>query len=314
LRRVRPIALLTIIVALAVIVGLVRHFATSGRRPQQRGRVVSWAPRGCLADLDVAYRGDTPRPHNLLDVVYHRRPVRGGRPAVIIVHGGSWRAGSKSYYRKSLMSALARRGYVAVSISYRLSGVAGFPAAVEDVKAAIRWTRAHARRYDIDPAHIGIWGSSSGAHLAALAAVTSPADGLDGHGPYPDVSSRVQCAVCRSGVYDLRPEANPVASRSPDRMAFLGGSPDRTRQIARRASPVVYLDRHDPPMLIIHGTKDINIPFGAARQMVAAMERAGTPHQFIAVEGGAHSFAAVPGEARRAEAATMSFFDRYLKR
>jgi acetyl esterase/lipase len=271
-------------------------------------------PAGVVLDRDVAYRDDTPRPCNLLDIAYPKEHVKGGHPAIIFVHGGGWQSGSKSTFGATALPHYAEEGFVTASINYRLSGTAKFPAQIEDVKAAIRWLRAHADKYNVNPDRIGLIGGSAGAHLVALAAVTSPKDGLEGDGPYLDQSSRVQCVVARSGIYDLRYEAiGDQGNNDPALFGLLGGTAKDEPDLAKKASPVVYLDRDDPPMLIIHGTNDTRIPFRAATYMVEQLKKAGTPYEFIAIEGGGHGGAPTEEKKREVNQAVTKFFDKYLK-
>ena len=271
-------------------------------------------PPGVVVERDVAYRDDTPKPHNLLDIAYREDKVEGGRPLIILVHGGGWHGGGKSAFGRAALPRYAETGYVAASINYRLSGVAKFPAQIEDVKAAIRWLRANADRYNIDTDRIGLIGGSAGAHLVALAGATSAEDGLEGDGPHLDESSRVQCVVARSGIYDLRPEIiGREGSNDFAVVGLLGDTAQEKADLAKKASPVLYLDRDDPPILIIHGTKDTRIPFRAAEYVVEELKKAGTPYEFITIEGGGHGGAPTPEKKREVNQAVTKFFDKHLK-
>ena len=271
-------------------------------------------PAGLVAERDVAYRDDTPRPHNLLDIVYHKENAKGGRPLIILVHGGGWHGGSKWAFGRAALPRYGEAGYVAASINYRLSGVAKFPAQIEDVKAAIRWLRANAEKYGIDPDRIGLIGGSAGAHLVALAGAASPEDGLEGDGPHLDKSSRVQCVVARSGIYDLRPEIiGAEGNKDFAVVGLLGGTAEEKADLAKKASPVVYLDPKDPPMLIIHGTADTRIPYRAAEYVVKEMKKAGTSYEFITIEGGGHGGAPTAEKRREVNQAVMKFFDKHLR-
>ena len=156
-------------------------------------------------------------------------------PALVIVHGGGWRAGTKRDrpYRTLLLD-YALKGYVAVSVEYRLLGEAPFPACIEDVKCAVRWLRAHAAEYHVDPDRIGAFGHSAGAHLALMLAMSPPPAGLEGDGGWNEFSSRVNAVVAAS---------TPVRARG-------------TGADADRWSPTSYITNNLPPILLIQGTQD----------------------------------------------------------
>jgi acetyl esterase/lipase len=265
-----------------------------------------------VAERDIAYRDDVAAPYNLLDVIHFDDRAPGGRAAIVLAHGGSWRAGDKADHN-DVVAGLANAGYVVANVNYRLSGTAKFPAAIEDVKAAIRWLRANAAQYDVDADRIGLMGLSAGGHLAALAAVTSPRDGLDGSGPHADLSSTVRCVVTRAGIYDFR-EGAPGKTEYIDGgiTAFLGAAPCDAPDLARRASPVAYLTRDDPPMMIIHGTADPKIGYPAAQHMADALQQAGVPYEFITIEGGGHGGSPTAQREREVNEGMMGFFGRYL--
>ncbi len=269
-------------------------------------------PPALRCDCNVRYRDDLVSRKPYLDLVYHAENPARGRPAIVFVHGGGWSAGDKHFYRPTLVR-WAGRGYVAVAVNYRLTGEAVYPAALEDVKASIRWLRAHAEEYGIAPGRVGIAGVSAGAHLAALAGVVQPGDGLEGDGPYPEQSSAVSCVVARSGVYDLRPEAlGRSGSRDLAVRGLLGGRADRKPELARSASPVAFLDPADPPMLVIHGTADRRIPVAAAHHMAEALTQAGVAHELLLVEEGNHGGAPTPERERAVQEAMGRFLAAHL--
>ncbi len=145
---------------------------------------------------DLSYREGNPAWR--LDLYQPQGPADGLRPALVFVHGGGWRGGDKGAGQfKSLPERFAARGYVCISVNYRLTDEAPFPACLEDVKCAVRWLRAHAGEYHIDPDRIGAYGNSAGAHLVSLLGLVGPDAGFEGDGPYQEHSSLVQ-AVCPS--------------------------------------------------------------------------------------------------------------------
>jgi acetyl esterase/lipase len=178
-------------------------------------------------------------------------------PALLFIHGGAWSGGSREIY-KFYTVAYARKGYVAATMSYRLSGEAPFPAAVEDAKCAVRWLRAHAREYQIDPDRIAALGGSAGGHLALMLGYSPDAPELEGKGGQPGVSSRVQAVVDFYGPYDLTTE---FARTNGAVIKFLGGKTYADAPgLFAQASPAHYLKAGAPPTLIFHGAIDDVVP------------------------------------------------------
>ena len=183
----------------------------------------------------------------------------GQLPAIVCVHGGGWRKGSKIHHRK-VAQTLAAKGFVAASINYRLSGEAPFPAQIHDCKAAVRFLRANANKYGIDSDHIGAIGHSAGGHLVALLATSAGISELEGDGGNSEFSSAIQAVVPMGGQTDLMSERTLNISSDRDRggiwRQFLGGSQKDTPETYRIASPLIHLDKTDPPCLIITGGND----------------------------------------------------------
>jgi acetyl esterase/lipase len=228
------------------------------------------------------------------------------RPAVLIIHGGGWTGGDKHNAREiNIGTNLAAHGYVALSINYALatSRHATWPQNVHDCKTAVRWLRKNADRFQIDTNHIGVIGGSAGGHLAALLAVTGPADHLDPAQPYGEFSCAVQCAVDFYGPADLAQHRD---------LAMLGKTRAQDPSIYRAASPVSYADRNDPPILIVHGTADKTVNVKQSELFAAALEAAGAPHQLVTVPGAGHSFDLEPRQ-RDLRPLVLGFFDRYLR-
>jgi acetyl esterase/lipase len=221
------------------------------------------------------------------------------RPAVIWIHGGGWREGSRDWTPNDL---LAVRGFVTASISYRLSGEAIFPAQIHDVKAAIRFLRSNAARWDIDPDRLGVWGHSAGGHLAALAALTAGNAELEGAGGYPEASSAVQAAVALSPPTDLvtdwaemtdlplHPEWTAVSE-------MLGGdhADPAVRERARLASPVAHVGAAAPPVLVVHGARDDLVPVAHGRSLVTRLRDAGADARLIELPEDGHDIPSVFG-------------------
>jgi acetyl esterase/lipase len=192
------------------------------------------APKQIKVIDDLAYRSGSSKAWRL-DLAVPENFGEEKHPALVIVHGGGWRAGTKHDrpYRTLLLD-YALKGYVTVSVEYRLTGEAPFPACIEDVKCAVRWLRAHAAEYHVDPDRIGAFGHSAGAHLVLMLAMCPASAGLEGEGGWNEFSSRLNAVAAAS---------TPVRVR--------GTGPD-----ADRWSPTSYITNNLPPMLFIQGTKD----------------------------------------------------------
>lgn len=208
-------------------------------------------------------------------------------PAIVFVHGGGWIMGNRSRYWYETEEA-AQRGFVAATISYRLSktgidtpSVDGFPAALEDVKAAIRFLRSNRHEFRIDAKRIGVVGESAGGHLALLAGLTQPSDGFEGSPPKNVPSSSVQAIVNISGATDLAPLWKSSERIRPVLVILLGGTPQAEADAYRRASPIQYARKDAPPILTIHGASDSLVPAQQARRLDAAVKKAGGRHTLL---------------------------------
>ncbi|MGA2481207.1 MAG: alpha/beta hydrolase [Spirochaetia bacterium] len=229
-------------------------------------------------------------------------------PAIVFIHGGSWLQGSKADYDYPLQKAAAR-GYVAVTVNYRLTyetlanGKARypFPAQIKDVKCAVRWLRANAGKYRIDPDHIGVLGFSAGGHLALLLGLTQPSDGFEGDGGYAEYSSRVQAVVNSSGPTELGSSSTADAFTR-----FLGGTYAQVPEAYAKASPVTYVRKDGPPVLTIHGDKDDVVSLTQAQDLDAKMKAVGASHTLVVKKGAGHT-------SFHEEKAAWDFFDRNLK-
>ena len=228
------------------------------------------------------------------------------RPAVVIIHGGGWNSGDKGAGREiNIGTNLALNGYVGMSINYVLStnGKVTWPQNLHDCKTAVRWLRANAARLQVDPDRIGVIGGSAGGQLAAMLAVTGPADKLDPTGPYGEFSCAVKCAVDLYGPADLM-EYHDVR--------MLGKTRAEAPELYRAASPTSYADAGDAPILILHGTADKTVDLKQSELLAAALKKAGTKHEFVIVEGAPHTFHLQPKQ-RDLRPLVLGFLDRYLK-
>ena len=245
--------------------------------------------------------------------IYSPKSITEPLPVVLWIFGNRWSRGNKDHPPPL---NLVSHGYIIVSIEYRLSGEAPFPAAIEDCKAAVRWIRANAAAYHFDPDHIGAWGHSAGGHLAALLGTSGGIEELEGAGDNATVSSRVQAVCDMAGPSDIVQFYDAV-SNSNDEMArvakssieqFLGGTVDQQRAKAIAASPTTYVSKDDPPFLIIHGENDMSIPVSQSELLASKLKAAGVKVTLIVAGGRGHG---IGGPAFAPE--ITSFFDKYLK-
>jgi acetyl esterase/lipase len=241
------------------------------------------------AKLDVTYAryGD----RTLEMDIYRPTDAWGELPAVVCIHGGGWAKGNRTSHRK-LAQAIAARGFVSATISYRLSGEAGFPAAIHDCKAAVRFLRANASEYGIDGTKIGAIGLSAGGHLTALLATSNGEPELEGDGGNPEFSSEIQAAVPMGAQTDLLSERTRQISAVDDRgliwRQFLGGTQEERRPTYRLASPLHHLDESDPPCWFITGETDD--PSTRAETFRKRMSVLGIQSGLTVIRGAPHPF------------------------
>jgi acetyl esterase/lipase len=243
-----------------------------------------------------------------LDVYQPRSAGQTVNPLVVWIHGGAWRSGSKDNVP---VTHWLEHEFAIASVDYRLSPEAKFPAQIHDIKAAIRYLRANAERLRIDPDRIIIAGASAGGHLAALVGVSDGIQELEGTlGAHTDVSSRVQAIVSFYGASNLQSilsqsTEHGLGVRVPALQLFLGGQPQEIPDVAVLASPVAHVDSKDPPLWLIHGDADPQMPFEQSQEFVAAYERVSLPVQLDVVNGGKHGGDEFFNESRLAELAAQ---------
>lgn len=217
-------------------------------------------------------------------------------PLIVWIHGGGWISGDKALAAQSAQVRQTARGYVVASINYRLSGQAKFPAQSHDCKAAIRWLRANATLYKIDPARIGVWGGSAGGHLVALLGTSGGVPELEGDLGNGSASSRVQAVVDWYGPSDLltidaqAPPCSVIDGSSPSAPhnqligCMVAACPDK----ARAASPVTYASADDPPFLIMHGSNDCTVPVKQSEELQTVLAAAGVASTLHVIQGAGH--------------------------
>jgi acetyl esterase/lipase len=254
-------------------------------------------PAGVELLSDLVYA----RPHgrDLKLDLFRPKSAAGPVPAVVYVHGGAWRGGSRTQFRRHA-AHMATIGFAGVTIEYRLSKEAQYPAALDDVRAAVGWVRANSARYGIDPDRIGAAGGSAGGHLVALLGT--------------DPSNRVRAVAAFNPVLDLAAagKANPNAAGGAI-AAFLGGSYEQKPELWKEASPLAHVSKNSAPMLFLHGTADKTVPYDQSVAMRDALRNAGVPAELYTVEGAAHGFFNSAPHFQPALARMEQFFRKYLK-
>ncbi len=242
------------------------------------------------------------------------RPQGENPPLIVYVHGGGWRAGSKEDVP---IADLYDKGFAIASVNYRLSTQAVFPAQVHDIKAAIRFLRSKAGLYHINASKIAIIGSSAGGHLAALVGVSNRNPKLEGKvGEHLDQSSDAQVIVSYYGASNLETilsQSTPkgLEFRIPALKLLLGDTPDKKPELAKLASPVTHLDKNDPPLLLIHGDADPQMPPQQSQELAKAYESLGLPVTLIMLPGSLHGGVEFYDEERTAIVA--KFLDKVLR-
>lgn len=226
------------------------------------------------------------------------------RTAILLVHGGGWLQGDRSQLR-GYGILLARYGFVCVASEYRLSGEAVWPAQINDVKAALRWLRANADHYGVDPTKITVSGNSAGAHLALMLA--GLADGeLEGDGGHADASTDVAAVVAIYPPTQLR-----VGSHDDAIGLLLGGAVGREAEDA--ASPLSYVHAGYPPTMLVHGNADTVVPVEASFAMYRALVGAGAAVELHVFDGVPHAFDAAPDLGRQVADLIALFIDRKVR-
>jgi acetyl esterase/lipase len=239
------------------------------------------------------------------------RNAKGPRPAVVCLHGGGWLKGSRKT-NLPVMIKLAEAGYVAVSVQYRLAPKYPFPAAVHDVKCAVRWLRANARVFSIDIDRVAALGYSSGGTMACLLGLTTPLDGLEGDGPFPTFSSAVQAVVSYYGISDLAQWQvdNPFLARISV-SSYLKSSPDKLADLLAKSCPMSYARGDLAAVFMIHGPKDSIVSSKQSERLRDALTKVGATVRYREIEDAGHNFT---GDAEdQADAAGIKFLDEILR-
>jgi acetyl esterase/lipase len=287
------------------------HPVLEDRYPERR----STFPGGVVSFADVVYSA-LPGFRPLRLDVYAPASRSTRRPLVVFIHGGGWTSGHTRHSGAfenwpAVLASLSARGYVVASVEYRLSGEARFPAAIQDVKAAIRWLRAHAATYGVDETKTVVWGGSAGGQLAALAATTcgvqalepvppSPAPGGAPAKPRPEdrESDCVQGVITWYGIFDFATLLSQSGAAS-QQMGAAASAPsqylgcalsDCPGNVLAAASAAHYVSPQSPPALLIHGTEDRTVPVQQSRDFYELLKSKGVAVQLVEIPNVDHSF------------------------
>lgn len=275
-------------------------------------------PPAIKIEKDISYieSGDEAQK---LDLYLPETPPTKPLPLIVHIHGGGWRAGSKF---PCPLTPMVLKGYAVASIEYRFSQKAIFPAQIQDCQAAIRWLRAHAKHYNIDPDHLGAVGGSAGGHLSALVGTSGGKKAFPAIGGHLDQSDRVQAVIDIYGPADFTTVVQQAAEDKNAKNIFTFNTPSdpyssligtqlNDKPKADAVSPVHYVSKDNPPFLILHGTHDALVPYAQSVQFESALKAQNIPVWLQTLPGAGHGG---PAFGKPAVIQLMqTFFNKHLK-
>ncbi|UCC97352.1 MAG: alpha/beta hydrolase [Phycisphaerales bacterium] len=274
-------------------------------------------PPGVRVIADIAYREGASKAWRL-DLAMPEEPGHEPRPAIVFVHGGGWRSGDKragNFLRPTL--EFAAQGYVCITVNYRLLGEAPMPACVEDVKCAVRWLRAHAGKYNVDPERVGAYGNSAGAHLVAMLGLCPASAGLEGDGSWRGYSSMVQAVVASATPANfLTPMNNRRTGKANVKNAARsrGGVRDLPEQMRKKLSPITYVSADAPPFLLVHEESDRLVGIHQADEFVKALREAGAADVTYMRYTNGSGHGVFSANIKETGPARQAFFERTLRK
>lgn len=275
-------------------------------------------PPGVTWEFDVAYieNGDAAQ---RLDIYYPEQRPKDPLPLIVHIHGGGWMGGSKYPCDVRMMTT---QGYIVASVEYRFSQKAKFPAQIQDCQAAIRWLRANASRYHINPDKVGVIGGSAGGHLSALVGVTGGKKVFPAIGGNESMSDAVQCVCDIFGPKNFASVMEQAAKDKNVKNIFQFNTPSdpyseligaklSDKEKTAAVSPITYVDKNSPPTLILHGTHDALVPYAQSEEFEAAMKKNGASVWLQKFPGAGHG----GGSFGKPKAVLLmkNFFDKFLK-
>jgi acetyl esterase/lipase len=274
--------------------------------------------KGFVAEYEVPYIADGDPAHRL-DIYLPEKSAEKPQPLLIWIHGGGWQAGDKKY--PPLLNQLSR-GYIVASIEYRFSQKAPFPAQIEDCQAAIRFLRAHAKKYNIDKDHIGVAGASAGGHLSALVGTSGGKKAFAPLGGHDEQSDQVQAVCDLFGPTDFNTVMTQASEDTKVKNAFkwnegdpysslIAGKLGKDTEKCQAVSPVSYVSKDSPPFLILHGDLDALVPYAQSVELADLLGKAGVEVTLQRFPGSGHGGPAFALPA--VQKLTSAFFDKHLR-
>lgn len=248
-------------------------------------------PPGTIVHENIPYAGDTSKKH-LLDI-YLPANTTTALPLLVWVHGGAWLSNDKHAdmgYMKNTVRSIIDSGYAFASINYRYSTDAVFPAQIQDCNQALQFLYDHAAEYKLDRNNFALIGFSAGGHLASLQALSNNNDIREFYPAGNKITFKIKAAIDFYGPSDfiaLIGSSNNIDSKNPVAL-LLGAMPIDRPDLAKKASPTTYVDKNDPPFLIIQGEKDESVPQVQSKLLKSYLQVAGVPSELIIVEGAPH--------------------------
>lgn len=291
---------------------LAKRLAGRQRNPKvdSPARQKTVVPDNVILETDITYREGNKKWR--LDLARPKAATSTPRPAIVMIHGGGWRSGDKGGgLWRSLPFEYAAQGYVCISVNYRLTDEATVLDCIADCKCAVRWLRAHAEKYNVDPDRIGAYGNSAGAHLVSVLGLASAKARLEGDGPFQDQSSLVQAVCCSAPPSDFMNWGKKKNGNANTALSRLFGDLDAD-DAKKSASPVSHATDKAPPFLIIHGTGDTTVPVAQGDALERALVEAGAKDvTYMKIKGAGHGV--FMQHAKKTRPAMKEFFDRVFR-
>lgn len=264
--------------------------------------------KGLYEDIPI---GELDRVKLSINIAFPQQRSAQPRPVLMLIHGGGFLKGNKSLNNARILK-MTKRGFVSASVMYRLAPEHKFPAALDDIKLAIRFLKANAKKYHLNPKRIIVAGSSSGSYLAIMAGVTGNSDTFSDYGYYPEVDSTVHAVVGQSSpIADFR---LAKYARFSLLKRLIGKNTDNRKNMLTAMSPITYLDATAPPIFLSHGDADPIVPADMSREFVRELEKSGHIYEYHEVKGGSHSFnQSAPNQAQAVFESYLRFIDKWAK-